>query len=127
MKKLQTQLKTLSSSLLRLSKQVERLAKQIDKQQATKKAPAKRKGTIRKATVRKKATVGRGKTVLDVVYAAIKDKGAKRSSKRKKPISKIEKRKPKRGKKIPISKKGGWATGSKDLLFNPDGLKIEEV
>ena len=43
MKRIQTQLKTISRSLVSLSKQVERITKQVDKLQPAKKAPAKRK------------------------------------------------------------------------------------
>jgi lambda repressor-like predicted transcriptional regulator len=83
MKKIQTQLKTISKSLASLSKQVERITKQVDKLQPAKKAPAKRKKTVRKAAVRKvavrrKAAPAKGKTVLDSVYSVIKSskKGA---------------------------------------------------
>ncbi len=79
MKKIQTQLKTISKSLASLSKQVERITKQVDKLQPAKKAPAKRKKAVRKAAVRKKAAPARrkaapakGKTVLDTVYGVIK-------------------------------------------------------
>jgi hypothetical protein len=87
MKKLQTQLKTISKSLASLSKQVERITKQVDKLQPAKKAPAKRKKAVRKAAVRKaparkavarkaparkKAAPAKGKTVLDSVYNVIK-------------------------------------------------------
>ena len=72
MKKIQTQLKTISKSLASLSKQVERITKQVDKLQPVKKAPAKRKKVVRKVAVRKKAAPARGKTVLDTVYSVIK-------------------------------------------------------
>ena len=79
MKRIQTQLKTISKSLVSLSKQVERITKQVDKLQPAKKAPAKRKKAVRKAAVRRKAAPARrkaapakGKTVLDTVYGVIK-------------------------------------------------------
>ena len=87
MKKIQSQLKTISKSLTSLSKQVERITKQVDKLQPAKKAPAKRKKAVRKAavrktaarkaparkaSVRKKAAPAKGKTVLDSVYSVIK-------------------------------------------------------
>jgi predicted nucleic acid-binding Zn-ribbon protein len=87
MKKIQSQLKTISKSLVSLSKQVERITKQVDKLQPAKKAPAKPKKTVRKAavrktaarkaparkaSVRKKAAPAKGKTVLDSVYSVIK-------------------------------------------------------
>ena len=72
MKKIQTQLKTISKSLTSLSKQVDRITKQVDKLQPAKKAPAKRKKAVRKVAVRKKAAPARGKTVLDSVYGVIK-------------------------------------------------------
>jgi hypothetical protein len=72
MKKIQTQLKTISKSLTSLSKQVERITKQVDKLQPAKKAPAKRKKVVRKVAVRKKAAPAKGKTVLDSVYGVIK-------------------------------------------------------
>ena len=87
MKKIQSQLKTISKSLSSLSKQVERITKQVDKLQPAKKAPAKRKKAVRKAAVRKaparnavarkaparkKAAPAKGKTVLDSVYSVIK-------------------------------------------------------
>ena len=78
MKRIQTQLKTISKSLVSLSKQVERITKQVDKLQPAKKAPAKRKKAVRKAAVRRKAAPARrkaapakGKTVLDTVYGVI--------------------------------------------------------
>lgn len=72
MKRIQTQLKTISKSLASLSKQVERITKQVDKLQPSKKsAPAKRKKTARRAAVGKKASPARGKTVLDRVYGVI--------------------------------------------------------
>jgi hypothetical protein len=85
MKRLQTQLKTISKSLVGLSKQVEQITKQVDKLQpakmatpAKKAAPAKRKKTVGKAAVRKKAAPAGGQTVLDKVYGVIKrnQKGA---------------------------------------------------
>ena len=72
MKKIQTQLKTISKSLVSLSKQVERITKQVDKLQPAKKAaPARRKKTARKTAARKKTSPARGKTVLDKVYGVI--------------------------------------------------------
>jgi hypothetical protein len=85
MKRIQTQLKTISKSLASISKQVERITKQVDKLQPAKKAPAKRKKAVRKAAVRRKAAPARrkaapakGKTVLDTVYGVIRrsNKGA---------------------------------------------------
>ena len=72
MKKIQTQLKTISKSLASLSKQVERITKQVDKLQPAKKAPAQRTKAGRKAAVRRKAAPAKGKTVLDTVYSVIK-------------------------------------------------------
>ena len=82
MKKIQSQLKTISKSLASLSKQVERITKQVDKLQPAKKAPAKRKKAVRKTPVRKaaarkaparkKAAPAKGKTVLDSVFSVIK-------------------------------------------------------
>ena len=79
MKRIQTQLKTISKSLVSLSKQVEKITKQVDKLQPAKKAPAKRKKAVRKVAVRRKAAPARrkaapakGKTVLDSVYNVIK-------------------------------------------------------
>ncbi len=79
MKRIQTQLKTISRSLVSLSKQVERITKQVDKLQPAKKAPAKRKKAVRRVAVRRKAAPARkkaapakGKTVLDTVYGVIK-------------------------------------------------------
>ena len=67
MKKLESQLKTVSRSLAALSKQVEKLSQQASKAQPDKKAaPAKMKSAARKA-----AAAG-GKTVLDRVYDVIK-------------------------------------------------------
>ena len=79
MKKIQTQLKTISKSLVSLSKQVEKITKQVDKLQPSKKAPAKRKKAVRKVAVRRKAAAparrkaapAKGKTVLDSVYNVI--------------------------------------------------------
>jgi len=85
MKRIQTQLKTISKSLASLSKQIERITKQVDKFQPAKKAPAKRKKAARKvasrrkaAPARRKAAPAKGKTVLDSVYSVIKSskKGA---------------------------------------------------
>lgn len=79
MKRIQTQLKTISKSLATLSKQVERITKQVEKLQPAKKAAAKRKKTVRKAAVRRKAPPARrkaaaakGQTVLDTVYGVIR-------------------------------------------------------
>ncbi len=73
MKKIKTQLKTISRSLASLSKQVERITKQVDNLQPTKKAsPAKRKKAVRKTAARKKTSAARGKTVLDTVYGVIR-------------------------------------------------------
>ena len=79
MKRIQTQLKTISKSLVSLSKQVERITKQVEKLQPAKKAAAKGKKTVRKAAVRRKAAPARrkaaaakGKTVLDTVYGVIR-------------------------------------------------------
>jgi len=79
MKRIQTQLKTISKSLASLSKQVERITKQVDKFQPAKKAPVKRKKAARKvvsrrkaAPARRKAAPAKGKTVLDSVYSVIK-------------------------------------------------------
>jgi hypothetical protein len=79
MKRIQTQLKTISKSLTSLSKQVERITKQVDKLQPAKKAaakrkkaPARRKKAVRKVAVRRKAAPAKGKTVLDTVYNVIK-------------------------------------------------------
>jgi len=79
MKRIQTQLKTISKSLASLSKQIERITKQVDKFQPAKKAPAKRKKAARKvasrrkaAPARRKAAPAKGKTVLDSVYSVIK-------------------------------------------------------
>jgi len=80
MKRIQTQLKTISKSLVSLSKQVEKITKQVDKLQPAKKAPAQRKKAVRKVAVRRKAAAparrkaapAKGKTVLDSVYNVIK-------------------------------------------------------
>jgi lambda repressor-like predicted transcriptional regulator len=72
MKRIQTQLKTISKSLARLSKQVETITKQVNKLQPAKKAPAKRKKVVRKVAARRKAAPARGQTVLDSVYSVIK-------------------------------------------------------
>ena len=72
MKRIKTQLKTISKSLASLSKQVDRITKQVDKLQPAKKAaPARRKKTVRKAAARKRTSGARGKTVLDAVYGVI--------------------------------------------------------
>jgi regulator of replication initiation timing len=86
MKKIKTQLKTLSKSLGTLSKQVEKITNQVDKLIATKaavpakktavkkktakKAPAK-KAAVKKAAV-KKAAPAKQVTMLDTVFDAIK-------------------------------------------------------
>jgi len=73
MKRIQTQLKTISKSLASLSKQVEKITKQVDKLQPAKKtAPARRKKTVGRAAARKKPSPARGKTVLAAVYNVIK-------------------------------------------------------
>ena len=73
MKRIKTQLKSISKSLASLSKQVDRITKQVDKLQPAKKAtPAKRKKTVRKAAARKRTSPTRGKTVLDMVYGVIR-------------------------------------------------------
>ncbi|MGD2187525.1 MAG: hypothetical protein PVI71_15450 [Desulfobacterales bacterium] len=79
MKRIKTQLKTISKSLASLSKQVDRITKQVDKLQPAKKAPARRKKTVSRATARRKTAPARrktspakGKTVLDTVYSVIK-------------------------------------------------------
>lgn len=73
MKRIKTQLKTISKSLASLSKQVDRITKQVDKLQPAKKtAPARRKKTARKTAVGRKAASTKGQTVLDRVYAVIK-------------------------------------------------------
>jgi hypothetical protein len=67
MKKLETQLKTVSKSLAALSKQVDKLSQQVAKAPPAKKtAPAKMKSGAGKA-----APAG-GKTVLDAVFDVIK-------------------------------------------------------
>ena len=79
MKRIKTQLKTISKSLASLSKQVDKITKEVDKFQPAKKAAtAKRKKTVRKAAVRKKAAPAKGQTVLDQVFGVIKrsQKGA---------------------------------------------------
>ncbi len=86
MKKIKTQLKTLSKSLGTLSKQVDKITNQVDKLIATKaavpakktavkkktakKAPAK-KAAVKKAAV-KKAAPAKQATMLDTVFNAIK-------------------------------------------------------
>ena len=73
MKRIQTQLKTISKSLVSLSKQVEKITKQVDKLQPAKKAaPARRKKAVRKVAARRKPSPARGQTVLDSVYGVIK-------------------------------------------------------
>ncbi len=68
MKKLQSQLKTVSKSLAALSKQVEKLSQQVSKAQPAKKAAPARKAPAKKT----KAAAAGGKTVLDTVYDVIK-------------------------------------------------------
>ncbi len=73
MKRIKTQLNTISRSLTSLSKQLDRISKQVDKLQSKKKAaPARRKKAVRKTTARRKASTARGKTVLDTVYGVIR-------------------------------------------------------
>ena len=72
MKRIQTQLKTISKSLASLSKQVETITKQVDKLKPAKKGPAKRKKAVRKVAARRKAAPAKGQTVLDSVYSVIK-------------------------------------------------------
>ena len=86
MKKMKTQLKTISKSLVSLSKQVDRLTKQVDKlQPATKKAAPKKATVKRKAVARKtiakkrapakttkRAPAKKGLSVLDSVHNVIK-------------------------------------------------------
>jgi len=72
MKRIQTQLKTISKSLASLSKQVETITKQVDKLKPAKKGPAKRKKAVRKVAARRKAAPAKGHTVLDSVYSVIK-------------------------------------------------------
>lgn len=73
MKRIKTQLNTISRSLTSLSKQLDRISKQVDKLQSKKKAsPASRKKTARKAAARRKTSTARGKTVLDKVYGVIR-------------------------------------------------------
>ncbi len=73
MKRIKTQLNTISKSLTSLSKQLDRISKQVDKLQSKKKAsPASRKKTVRKAAARRKTSTSRGKTVLDKVYGVIR-------------------------------------------------------
>lgn len=73
MKRIKSQLKTISKSLTSLSKQVDRISKQVDKLKPAKKAaPARRKKTARKPAARKRTTAARGKSVLDTVYAVIR-------------------------------------------------------
>ena len=60
MKRIQTQLKTISKSLVSLSQQVEKITKQVDKLQPAKKAtPARRKKAVRKTAARRKPSRGR--------------------------------------------------------------------
>ncbi len=68
MKKLQSQLKTVSKSLAALSKQVEKLSQQVSKAQPAKKAAPARKAPAKKT----EAAAAGGKTVLDTVYDVIK-------------------------------------------------------
>lgn len=94
MKKMKTQLKTISKSLVSLSRQVDRLTQQVDKLQpvtkkaAPKKAAAKRKTVARKTVAKKRAPAKtrkrapakttrrapakKGPTVLDSVHNVIK-------------------------------------------------------
>ena len=71
MKNLQSQLKTVSKSLAALSKQVEKLSSQVEMPTAVKKSAAKKPAVAKKA-VAKKSTPAGGKTVLDMVFDAIK-------------------------------------------------------
>ena len=68
MKKLQSQLKTVSQSLAALSKQVQKLSQQVSKAQPAKKAVPAPKAPAKKT----KAAAAGGKTVLDTVYDVIK-------------------------------------------------------
>ena len=75
MKKLQSQLKTISKTLTTLSKQVEKISAQMAKAKpaakpAKKAAPAKAKKVVKKPA--KKAAGGKPTTVLENVYAVIK-------------------------------------------------------
>ena len=73
MKRIKTQLNTISKSLTSLSKQLDRISKQVDKLQSKKKAaPARRKKAVRKTTARRKTSAAQGKTVLDTVYGVIR-------------------------------------------------------
>jgi predicted Rossmann fold nucleotide-binding protein DprA/Smf involved in DNA uptake len=73
MKRIKSQLKTISKSLASLSKQVDKITKQVDKFQPAKKAAAARpKKKARKAVVGKKAAPAKGQTVLDQVHGVIK-------------------------------------------------------
>ena len=86
MKKMKTQLKTISKSLVSLSKQVDRLTKQVDKLQPATKKAAPKKATVKRKTVarktiakkrapaktKKRAPAKKGLTVLDSVHNVIK-------------------------------------------------------
>ena len=68
MKKLQTQLKSVSKNLAALSKQVEKIAQQVSQVK-----PAAKAASARQAPARRGRTTARGgKTVLDTVYDAIR-------------------------------------------------------
>ena len=86
MKKMKTQLKTISKSLVSLSKQVDRLTKQVDKLQPATKKAAPKKATVKRKTVARKtiakkrapakttkrAPAKKGLSVLDSVHNLIK-------------------------------------------------------
>jgi hypothetical protein len=79
MKKLQSELKTVSKSLAALTKKVEKLAQQAGTAQTAKKAAPARKASAKKAAPARKAPAKKakaaaagGKTVLDTVYDVIK-------------------------------------------------------
>ena len=86
MKKMKTQLKTISKSLVSLSKQVDRLTKQVDKLQPARKKAAPKKATVKRKTVARKtiakkrapakttkrAPAKKGLSVLDSVHNLIK-------------------------------------------------------
>jgi len=73
MKRIQSQLKTISKSLVNISKQVERITKEVDKFQPAKKiAFARPTKSTRKTALRSKAAPAGGTTVLDTVYSVIK-------------------------------------------------------
>ncbi len=68
MKKLQTQLKSVSKNLAALSKQVEKIAQQVGQVK-----PAAKAASVRQAPARRgRTTASGGKTVLDTVYDAIR-------------------------------------------------------